>query len=102
MPELEITAIDIGAALLITGIATEILKRILGAVWQPGEARKFAPLLALFSASLAVALVIDLDTANMQDAVLATVVVTAVTVGVHSGTKNVKDGVVSLTRRKAS
>jgi CDP-diglyceride synthetase len=101
MPEIEISAVDIGAALLITTIATEVLKRLLGMVWQPGEASKFAPLIALLCSSFAVAVVADFEAATWQDTVLAVVIVTAVSVGAYSFGKNIGQGVQQLAKREA-
>jgi hypothetical protein len=100
MLEIDASIIDLGKALALTGFGTHILKRILATIWQPGEVSKFAPLLAVLAASLAVALVIDLETATLRDAVLAVVLITAATVGTHSGGKNVIEGVKALTEKK--
>jgi hypothetical protein len=103
MPEIEISAVDIGAALLITTIATKGLTWLLGMVWQPGEVVKFAPLLTMFGASFAVAVVTDFEAATWQDTLLAVVVVMAVSIGIYSGGKNLGQGVQMLAaKREAS
>jgi hypothetical protein len=95
---IEVDAVDLGLALLLTLGATEIIKRVFVAVTHDERVRKLAPLYSLVAASLVIALIIDVDAAGMQEYGLAVLLVAGTAIGAFSGIKNVSQGVTRLVR----
>jgi hypothetical protein len=90
---IEIEAVDLGIALLLTLGATEIIKRVFVAITHDQRVEQLAPLYSIVAASLVVALVIDVDAAGMQEYGLAVLLISGTAIGAFSGIKNVSQGV---------
>ena len=102
MDLIEIEVVDMALALTLTLGITEFIKRAAKAVIGPAAyetVKRLAPLYALVAASVAVAVLIDVTTADMQVYLLAVIVVTLSAVGIFSGTKNVGQAVQRMAHR---
>jgi len=100
MDMIEIEAVDMALALMLTLGATEIIKRVMVALTHDNRVVKLAPLYSILAASLVVALVIDVEASGLQEYGLAVLVVAGTSVGVFSAGKNLGQAVTQTVARQ--
>lgn len=93
MDLIEMIELDVVNLAMATAIAITLTKMLRESIRNFGaDVSKFVPLIAVVSAAVAVAVLID-QNATGQDYWLAVIIVSSSAIGIHSGVKNVAQGI---------